>query len=160
MKAITMLPIWKASFISVALLLAVQCRSFEATAPQGFAVYESRSLFSNEYKAITGDGVRYRVRTVKNEPEGDAALWKQTLVKGLEKKGFRILNSSSLQTEQGRSMQVVNSQLSAGGEDYLYLTAFIIDGKRIILVEAGGLKELMSVHEKGLQNSLRAIKVQ
>lgn len=160
MKAISMLQIWKASFVAVALLPVVQCRTFEATAPHGFAVYENRSLFSNEFKAITADGVRYRVRTVKNEPEGDAALWKQTLVKSLEKKGFRILNSSSLQTEQGRSMQVVNSQLSAGGEDYLYLTAFIVDGKRIILVEAGGPKELMSVHEKGLHNSLRALKIQ
>jgi hypothetical protein len=147
-------------WIFMALLPAAHCRSFQVTPPQGFAVYESESpIFVNEYRAITADGVRYRVRVVKNEPEGDATLWKQTLIKGLEKKGYRILSSDSLKTDQGRTVQYVNSQLSAGGMDFLYLTGFIVDGRRIIIVEAGGTKELMSMHEKALQNSIRSLRL-
>ncbi|MBW7859258.1 MAG: hypothetical protein H3C43_13430, partial [Leptonema sp. (in: Bacteria)] len=56
------------------LLSAIQCRSFDATAPDGFAVYDD-GWSSTAFKAITSDGIRYLVREVENKPEGDDALW-------------------------------------------------------------------------------------
>lgn len=156
MKALFSLCRWLV--LPVALMLA-GCRSFDAVAPTGFAVYENRSLFSDEFKAITADGVRFRVREVANDPEGDARLWKTTLVKALEKKGYRIVDSTTLRTYQGRTMHLVKGQLSEADQDYLYVSGFIVDGKQIILVEAGGPLELMEHHARGLEQALKSLKV-
>lgn len=144
------------------LFVTVQCRSFDATAPDGFAVYDNGwgSVFSKEFKAITSDGIRYRVREVKNEPKGDAVLWQQTLRKSLEKRGFRIINDSFLTTDQNKRANFIDSQLSAGGHDYLYFIAFIVDNDRIIVTEAGGKKESMEPYKTQLQKAVKSLKIQ
>jgi len=152
-----------AVFAVTATFAIVSCTSFTITPPSDFAVYQQSGFLSlpfgqsNEIKAITADGVRFRVSEVKNEPVGNDLLWQKTVVKGLERKGYHIIATSTVRTDEGRTLQLIDSQISTGGEDYSYLTAFLVDGSRIILIEVAGVKELMQLRNSGLRNSLKSL---
>lgn len=148
--------------IAVSALLAVSaCRQFEAKAPAGFAAYDDSTLGlpASEYRAISPDGVRFRVRTVGNEPKGDSALWTAALRRSLERKGYRLTDSGSLRTEDGHDLVVVRGVIGLGGMDYGYVIGFHVKGSSVVLAEAGGSQEAMALRTKEIDAAFRAVKI-
>ena len=54
------------------------CRGFDATPPEGFAIFDDWTQF----RAVSADGIMYMVRTEDNEPEAKLDFWKEALKNG------------------------------------------------------------------------------
>lgn len=144
-----------------AVLAVSSCRHFDAKAPVGFAYYDDSTLGlpAPEFRAISADGVRFRVRTVGNEPRGDAALWTAALRRSLERKGYRLSDTASVRTEDGHDLAVVRGVIGLGGIDYGYVIGFHVTGSSVVLAEAGGSQEAVAFRTKEIDAAFRAVKI-
>src|SRR4051812_32282549 len=82
--------------LSFAITLA-SCSTFDAHAPQGFAEYDHGSGF----RAVSADGVMYRVRSVKNEPKAELPFWREALKKRMLDAGYRFQSEASVKAANG-----------------------------------------------------------
>lgn len=153
---------WRAlQLVVMAMSLPFACRDFQAKAPEGFARYEDSTLGlpAREFRAISADGVRFRVKAVRNEPAGDAVLWTAALRRSLERKGYRLSESASLRTEDGHDLVVIHGVVGLGGVDYGYALGFSVHDDTVVIAEAGGPQEAMVLHAKEIDAAFRSVKI-
>ncbi|MFH1463714.1 MAG: DUF4349 domain-containing protein [Pseudomonadota bacterium] len=107
--------------------------SFLDAPPAGFAPYRGRKVF----RAVSPDGVVFRVRTAEHEPEADLAFWQEAMQKRQEEAGYRELSAAGV---SAGSLTGTLLELTApmGTDDYTYLVALFLAGKRLVIVEAAG----------------------
>ena len=108
--------------------------------PEGFAAVKKSPV----YLAVSPEGVRLRVREVKNYPEQTVEFWKNTLTTELADRGYVPVETSA-GSDWGDGM-LFDSSLWAmpwGTEDYLYLTALRLNGRKIEILEMAGKAEFM-----------------
>jgi hypothetical protein len=125
-------------------------------APEGYA--QAGPARDGSYRAISPEGLAFRVRSFRNEPAKDLGFWAEALHSHLAKEGYRAGG-------EARSFEAGNLQGSArewvvpyGQESHLYLTALLVAGDRILLVEAGGPYKLYLEYRASLQKSLESIR--
>jgi len=113
---------------------AVACRApFEASAPAGFAAFEPRT--KRTFRAVSPDGVVYRVRAVGTDSEGaDRAFWKEALRRHLEASGYEVLSDGEL----GRAGYLLELTAPRGPDDVLYLVGLKIRDDDVLVLEAAG----------------------
>ena len=106
--------------------------------PEGFAEVERRP----DFLAISPEGVRLRVRSVKNYPEQSLDFWIKALSSDLENRGYVPVNDLRIR-DWGGSGTFQNSlwAVPLGNEDYLYLVSLRLHGKKIEILEAAGPAE-------------------
>jgi len=63
----------------IPLLLLSACAGNAPPPPEGFAVYEKSN--GNESRAVTPEGVTWRVRTEDHKPQADLSFWQAALRK-------------------------------------------------------------------------------
>ena len=124
--------------------------------PAGYA--EAGAARDGSYRALSPEGLPFRVRSFRNEPAKDLGFWGEALKSHLVKEGYRP-------NGEGRSFQAGNLPGSAqewvvpyGQESYVYLTALVVAGDRILLAEAGGPYKLYAEYRPSLQESLESIR--
>ena len=117
----------------VVIIGLVGCAHFQAMVPQGFAEYEGRSVF----KAVSPDGVVFRVRSVANEPYAELPFWREALSTRMRNAGYVLVDSSQI-TVADRPTSLVELAAPLGNEDQSYLIAVIFGTKRLVIVEAAG----------------------
>jgi len=113
--------------------------------PEGFALIEK----SPELIAISPEGVRLRVRKVKNYPQQSIDFWSDTLEKELFKRGY-IPVDTALTGDWGGGSQFQTRLWAVpwGNQDFLYLTGLREDGGKIQILEiAGGAEYVMNYLE-------------
>ncbi len=125
-------------------------------APAGYA--EAAAARDGSYRALSPEGLPFLVRSFRNEPAKDLDFWAEALESHLVKEGYRA-------NGEGRRFQAGNLPGSAqewvvpyGQESYLYLTALLVAGDRILLAEAGGPYKLYADYRQSLQESLESIR--
>ncbi len=125
-------------------------------APAGYA--EAAPARDGGYRALSPEGLPFRVRSFRNEPAKDLDFWAEALKSHLAKEGYRP-------NGEGRSFQAGNLPGSAqewvvpyGQESYVYLTALLVAGDRILLAEAAGPYKLYVEYRPSLQESLASIR--
>ena len=101
--------------------------------PAGFAPYKAKKA----YRAVSPDGVVFRVRAAEHEPEADLEFWKEAMQKRMVEAGYNV------QTQAEVSAGAVPGtllELTApyGTDDYSYLLAVFPVGKELVIVEAAG----------------------
>lgn len=119
--------------ISLLLLLGA-CRAFSAQAPAGFAAYDK----SDAFKAVSPDGVVFRVRQEKNKPEADLPFWKEALKKRMVDAGYRVNNEGEVKAKSGEAGALLELSAPLGPTDYSYLVAIYVKGSHIVIAEAAG----------------------
>lgn len=128
---------WKRLLRGVSLLVALglltACRSFTAEAPVGFAPYKQ----TRSFRAVSPDGVVFRVRTEKNEPKAELNFWKEALKKRMLDAGYHFVSEGDIKAGEHVGYLL---ELSAplGTQDYTYLIAVFDQGDRLVLVESAG----------------------
>lgn len=128
------------------LLLCTGC-GVDATAPDGFAVYEGRGAF----RAVSPEGVVYRVRTVDNKPRADLEFWREALRKRMLDAGYRLLAEDDVRTG---NLDGYRLELAApvGEQDYAYLVAIFVLGDELLVAEsAGEVSRFQTVREAVLE---------
>lgn len=109
------------------------CRGFEAVAPDGFAGFDDWCQF----RAVSPDGVMYRVRNEENDPEAGLDFWREALEKRMRNAGYAVVGGSDLAAGQ-RAGYLLELAAPVGQEDYAYLVAVFVDGDDLIIAEAAG----------------------
>lgn len=130
----------RTSLVAIALLLSA-CSSFEASAPKGFAVYDGGS----DYRAVTSDGVVYRVRSEDNEPQADLTFWREALTKRMSDAGYVVIGDEPVKCRNGEG-HLLDLAAPLGTRDYGYTVAVFVVGSDIVIVEAAG--EVATFKEK------------
>jgi hypothetical protein len=123
----------KAFLVAAALLLASGCNAFEAKAPEGFAIYEG----NRPYRAMSSDGVVYRVRTENDSTDATLAFWQEALKKRMLDAGYVFLRDGEAKSANSTGY-VLEVTAPYGVRDYTYLMAVFKKDKRLVLVESSG----------------------
>ncbi len=122
-------------------------------APEGFAEQKAK----DEYKAVSPEGVLIRVRTARNYPKQELSFWKEALRAHLLDEGYHLLNDGEAFSAGTNAGVLYEWGLPYGQKDYIYLTAVIPAGRRIIIAEAAGEHILYRRYRKALHASLKTI---
>ena len=123
----------KAFLMGAALLLVVGCDAFKAKAPEGFAVYEGNRPF----RAMSSDGVVYRVRTVNDSTDAKLGFWQEALKNRMLDAGYTFLREGEAKSAN-QTGYVLEVTAPFGVRDYTYLMAVFKQGKHLVLVESSG----------------------
>lgn len=117
----------------VTVLMVSGCKTLPANAPEGFAAYQGE----NPFRAVSPDGVMYRVRTAENKPFAELSFWKTALKKHMTDSGYRFISDSEVAADNLTGYQL---ELSApvGDKDYTYLIALFVKRDTLIIAEASG----------------------
>ena len=133
------------------LLLLSGCLSVEK--PEGFAEI---SPFPS-YRAISPEGLRYSVRTVRNYPPQDLEFWGQALKNHLQAEGYLLIRPGEAFEAANREGLLFEWGLPYRNRSYIYLTAIMLWEKEIVIVEAAGEKSLYAGYREVLISSLRSL---
>ena len=104
-----------------------------ATRPEGFAAYPPNEAF----KAVSPDGVVYRVRREPNKPYAEMAFWKEAMKKRMLDAGYRLSSEAPLPAgpRQGYLLELTAPH---GPLDYGYMIAIFVEKESIQIAEAAG----------------------
>jgi hypothetical protein len=140
--------------VLAALILTVSCSRPSAPLPEGFAELKG----GRSYRAISPEGMLYRIRSIKNKPRKDLEFWGQALENHLVKEGYR-LNGDARSFESGdRAGLSYEWVLPYGNESYLYLTALIVADRTITLAEAAAPYPVFIRYRQSVLDSLSGIR--
>jgi hypothetical protein len=128
------------------------CAHFRAEVPQGFAEYEGRSV----YKAVSPDGVVFRVRSVKNDPYAELSFWQEALTTRMRDAGYSMVDSGRI-TVADRPASIIELAAPLGSEDQSYLIAVIYGEKRLVIVEAAGEVVKFKKHKEEIIEAIKKI---
>jgi hypothetical protein len=136
------------------------CSYFSVETPRGFAEIPQEQIRQNSviYKAVSPEGLRFRVRKEENYPLMSLDFWTQALKNQLQKEGYTLIGEErDFQTEQ-RSGVYFEWGLPYGNETYMYLTSIIVCNDEILVIEAAGEASLFNKYKDALVSSLKSIK--
>jgi len=120
--------------------------SFEL--PDGFALERDGSL----WKALSAEGIKLQLRWLDNYPEMDQDFWTETLHLECLNRGYLPLNEKSgIETNNGSTMIWMDWGIPYGQQDFHYITAFIVKGKRLLVLEAAGPVLLMEPYIENIK---------
>jgi hypothetical protein len=142
----------------VVMLLSVSCSRVSVAAPEGFAELEGGRSYRGAYRAVSPEGMLYRVRSIKNEPQKDLAFWGEALENHLSKEGYRANGKARSFESSGYEGLYYEWILPSGNESYLYLTALIVTDKTITLAEAAAPHPVFTQYRQALLDSLAGIR--
>ncbi len=121
-------------------------------APEGFAVYDRQ----NDFLAVSPEGVRFKVRYEKNEPNQDLEFWKEALEIHMDGSGYEKLSGDTFETVDGEGFYF-EWVAPVGQEDWIYLTAVTVHEEWIAVAEAAGSFPMYKKYRERLMKSLESI---
>jgi len=124
--------------------------------PDGLAEMETGKGF---FSAISPEGLSLRLRTVKNYPEKDIDFWTAALGKQLTGVGYYPAGDNRGFKSPAGKGSYFEWGLPYIGEDYLYLTAICVKGKKILILEAAGEQSVYSRYREALIKSLESVEL-
>jgi hypothetical protein len=137
--------------------LAFAAPRLKVQPPESFAEAEPGKGVA--YRALSPEGLLYRVRLFPNEPEKSLGFWGEALKNHLVKEGYR-LNGEGQAFQAGQTPGTAFEWVVPfSAENYIYLTAVLVAGKRIIVAEAAGPYALFTRYRPGLFESLQSIRL-
>lgn len=138
-------------------LVMLSCASFQPAHPQGFAPYKESST-AKEFKAVSPEGITWRIHSEEHKPKADLAFWKPALRKRMAEAGYRIIDSTAIQANNGQGWAL---ELAAplGQSDFTYLVAVIPTDKCLVIVEASGASEEYSKRKGDILEALARITI-
>ena len=136
------------------LLSSGGCAKIKVTTPDGFAELAGRP----EYRAISPEGVTYKVRLIPNYPPKELDFWGRALKKHLADEGYRFLGEASFTAAGGEGLSF-EWGAPYGNEDYIYLTAILVKDKKIAIAEAAGEYKLFGRYREALKASLASLTI-
>ena len=119
--------------------------------PKGLAEMDTGKGF---FSAISPEGLTLRARTVVNYPEKDIEFWTAALGKQLTGLGYLPIDENQEFESTAGKGSYFEWGLPYLGEDYLYLTAVCVKGKKIFILEAAGEQPVYSQYREELIDSL------
>ena len=118
--------------------------------PEGFAPYHGRPT-----QAVSPEGVVFKARVEKNDPEADVAFWAEALVRRQTNAGYRLIGQSEL-SAGSLTGQVIELEAPLGAWDYTYLITLFVDGGDLHVIEAAGRVQDVAPHRDAILKAAAA----
>ncbi|MDR2732618.1 MAG: hypothetical protein LBB36_05310 [Fibromonadaceae bacterium] len=133
------------------MILTISCSSFKANTPNGFAAYEEE-LWSDDFRAISPDGVLYRVSENEQKSAASVEFWEEAIGLKMKNTGYKTVEKINVEIDK---TQVNGFLFSAeqNQKEYYYMIIAIPTKNNVVLIEAAGEKSLF---EKERENILKA----
>lgn len=138
--------------IIMTIVILSSCSRIKIQKPEGFAEIQKSTM----YKAMSPEGLPFQVRSFKNYPKKDLSFWKKALKAHLQQEGYKLISEKTL-GEESSEVHCFEWGAPYGGADYIYLTALMIKGKKILLAEAAGNMKLYNEHQHAIMKSLETL---
>jgi hypothetical protein len=120
-----------------------------ATLPKEFAAYPPDEAF----RAVSPEGIVYRVRHVPNTPYADMAFWKEAMKKRMLDAGYRFGAEGPIQSG-GRQGYLLELTAPYGPQDYGYMIAIFVEKENIQIAEAAGEIRVFAKHRPALMEAM------
>ena len=145
---------------ALALALALtSCTTLRVEPPADFAVFREPSSREQVFTAVTPEGMKYRVRAAANYPKQELSFWSDALAAQLEKEGYTRLGEPERFTSNGREGTAFEWGVPYGEENYIFLTAILVDGNEILIAEAAAEASVYERYRGSLLESVKSITV-
>lgn len=122
--------------------------------PAGFASYTQ----AGKIRAVSPEGVVYRVRTEDNKPFAELAFWKEALKKRMLDAGSIFLNESPIEAD-AQEGYLLELTAPYGQQDYTYLVAVFVRGKKIVIAEAAGEVSDLATRRAAVLEAIQNLKL-
>ncbi|MBI5062682.1 MAG: hypothetical protein HZB87_04225 [Desulfatitalea sp.] len=141
--------------LAAVLWLCACVHTTPATLPEGFAAYPPDDAF----KAVSPDGVVYRVRSEPNKPYAEMAFWKEAMKKRMLEAGYRLSAEAPLPAgpRQGYLLELTAPY---GPLDYGYMIAIFVEKESIQIAEAAGEVVALAKHRPELLKAMTNLTAQ
>ena len=127
--------------------------------PEGFAAVTPWQVGATQYKAVSPEGMVYRVRTLDNYPVQTLAFWADALKNHLVNEGYRaVSDGESFEAGVNRGM-FFEWAMPYGEQSYLYITAIVVSEKTIAVAEATAEHTIYYRYREALIESLASITI-
>ena len=127
---------------------------FKATAPQGFAAYGDWFGF----RAVSPEGVVYRVRAEANEPKAELAFWREALKKRMLDAGYTFIAEGDIRASD-KAGYLLELAAPQGPMDYSYLIGLFVDGDSLVIAEVAGEVTKVRDRRKDVVTAMSAIRL-
>ena len=141
------------TLLCVATLVFAGCQTLPSNAPADFAAYKGEKPF----RAVSPDGVMYRVRSTENKPFAELSFWKTALKKHMIDSGYHFTGESDISAENLPGY-LLELSAPAGDRDYTYLIALFVKGDTLLIAEASGEISRFKKHQAGIMEAIMKIK--
>ena len=144
-------------FAAIVLALA-SCTSL-VQKPEGFAAVSPWHISATQYKAVSPEGMIYRVRTLNNYPVQTLEFWADALRNHLKREGYRsIADGQSFEAGKTPGM-IFEWAMPYGNQSYIYITAIVVSQKKIAVAEATAEHTIYYKYREALIESLATITI-
>ena len=101
--------------------------------PRGFASYEPTEVIA----AVSPEGVGFRLRAVDNDPIQSLGFWSEALSRHMTDSGYLLYAHGDFTCPAGPG-EAFEWVAPVGEVDWIYLTAIVVAGERILIAESAG----------------------
>lgn len=122
-------------------------RGIDPVTPRGFSAWRKRG----RYRAVSPDGVLYRARSVRRQARADGEFWQEALRERMTAAGYRVVSQDTL----GVAPRIELAS-PLGQEDWTYVVAFRVDGRRIRVIEAAGEVSRFEARRTAIASAMEA----
>jgi hypothetical protein len=122
--------------------------------PDGFARFDEERVQS----AISPEGVRMSARTTENDPPQSLEFWSTAVERHMRQSGYYLLDDGEFSSGEiaGRYYEWL---APLGSDEWVYLTAFCVDGDAIAIVEAAGPYEYYDRYRDDIRSALGSVAI-
>jgi len=136
-------------------ILLFSCASFNAKEPKNFAPYETES---DKFKAISSDGVLYRVSAYEQKSEASMDFWKEAFLLKMKNSNYKQEDSLSISIGGKAAMGYIFSFANSTGQD-LYLVAAVPNGSKMVVVEASAERGKFNTRKADILSAIGEIEL-
>ena len=140
----------------VATFFLFSCASFKAQTPENFAEYSDSP--SGKFKAVSSDGVLYRVSEYKQKAEASMDFWREAFLLKMKNTNYKQEDSLSVSIGGKAAIGYVFSFANSTGSD-LYLVAAVQSDKKVFVVEAAGERAKFENRKKDILDAIGKITI-
>jgi hypothetical protein len=137
-------------------LFLFSCASFKAKAPENFAEYSDSP--SGKFKAVSSDGVLYRVSGYKQKTEASMDFWREAFLLKMKNANYKQEDSLNITIGGKPAIGYIFSFANSTGSD-LYLVAAVQSKEKMFVVEATGESAKFETRKKDILNAIGSIDI-
>jgi len=140
----------------IILLILASCASFKAKAPENFAEYSDSP--SGKFKAVSSDGILYRVSEYEQEAEASIDFWREAFLLKMKNANYKQEDSLNVNIGGKAAIGYVFSFANSTGSD-LYLVAAVQSKEKMFVIEAAGESAKFENRKKDILNAISNINI-
>jgi hypothetical protein len=141
--------------LSIMLIMVLSsCAPFNAKVPENFAEYSESE--SNKFKAISSDGVLYRVSAYEQKSEASIDFWREAFLLKMKNSNYKQEDSLNVSIGGKAAIGYIFSFANNVGSD-LYLVAAVPSGNKMLVVEASAEREKFNARKSDILKAIGEI---